>query len=105
MENITWHFSKVAPSRKNREAMQGEFFAANKNITSSLIREAIQNSLDARLNNGDSTSHGNGCSKRPPIKIRVFFSGDQSALAWNNVRPFFSDAWGHYNAEDNGLRT
>jgi len=76
--------------------MQGEFFAANTNIASSLIREAIQNSLDARLKNG-------GLHEKTPVKIRIFFSGSESSLPWSRVKPFFNEAWGHYTAGNSGL--
>ena len=102
MEKISWNFSKVTPSRKNREAMQGEFFAANKDTASSLIREAIQNSLDAKPKH-DTSSLTNE-HENPPVKIRIYFSGEESALPWNDIKMFFDEAWEHYTADDNGMR-
>jgi hypothetical protein len=90
MQEISWHFSKVVPSRKNREAMQGEFFASNKNIAASVIREAIQNSIDA------------GC--KLPVKIRIYFSETKGALQWSKLESFLDKAWPHYTAEGSGLK-
>ncbi len=45
---MKWHYNEVLPQIKNREAMQGEFFSSGSTIKG-LIREAIQNSLDAKL--------------------------------------------------------
>jgi len=92
MTNARWHFNKVRPSQKNREDTQGAFFAANKDIVSSLVRESIQNSLDARL----PVSAG-------PVRVRFFISDGNSELPWADARQFFDDARPHYAAGDSGL--
>ena len=91
MTNTSWHFNKISPSRKNREAMQGEFFASGSTIES-LIRESFQNSLDAKSDNTDG-----------PVKIRIYNSGKEGALSPDLTSIFISDAWKHYQAHDNGL--
>ena len=48
---MKWHFRQHAPGEKTRDPIQGEFFAteAIRNPAEALIREGIQNSLDAQL--------------------------------------------------------
>jgi len=93
MEAIAWHFNKFRASQKNRQPTLGEFFSANKNTASSLMREAMQNSLDARLRN----SAG-------PLAVRIYLSGDSRALSSNDIKPFLGEARRHYEAEGSGLR-
>ena len=87
-----WHFSKVNPRFKNREATQGEFFANDTELRA-FVREAVQNSLDA---------------SRPghygPVSIRIFVSGDESALAPETAKRYFKGGWDHFHAEGSGLR-
>ena len=92
MPDTTWYFKEISPSFKNREAMQGEFFASGSTIKS-LIRESFQNSLDAKLNDCEG-----------PVKIRIYFSDEENALHTEQISPFVSDAWAHFQARDNGLR-
>ena len=88
---VKWHYNEVLPQIKNREAMQGEFFSSGSTIKG-LIREAIQNSLDAK--------HGNA---EGPVRIRIHFSGNEQALLPSDMSHFLSGAWEHYRAEGNGL--
>lgn len=89
---LAWHFSKVNPRFKNREATQGEFFANDTELRA-FIREAIQNSLDAR---------------RPgfggPVTIRIFVSGQAAALDPEIAKRYFKGGWDHFQAEGSGLR-
>lgn len=89
---LAWHFSKVNPRFKNREATQGEFFSNDTELRA-FIREAVQNSLDAR---------------RPglngPVSIRIFISGQESALSPAAAKPYFRGGWDHFHATGSGLR-
>ena len=89
---LTWHFSKVNPRFKNREATQGEFFANDTELRA-FVREAVQNSLDAR---------------RPghtgPVSVRIFVSGSKSALSIDGSKRYFKGGWDHFHAEGSGLR-
>ena len=87
-----WHFSKVNPRFKNREATQGEFFANDTELRA-FVREAVQNSLDARR------PGFNG-----PVSIRIFVSGDKSSLSPDTAKRYFKGGWDHFQAEGNGLR-
>lgn len=89
---LAWHFSKVHPRFKNREATQGEFFASDTPLRS-FVREAIQNSLDARR--PDTTG---------PVSVRIFLSGQQHALSHEAAKRYFRDGWKHFRSESSGLR-
>ncbi|MFN9720376.1 MAG: hypothetical protein ACK58L_16890 [Planctomycetota bacterium] len=89
---LSWHFSKVNPRFKNREATQGEFFASDTELRA-FIREAIQNSLDARRP-----------GFRGPVSIRLYLSGRKGALQSDAVRRYFKGGWDHFHAEGSGLR-
>lgn len=89
---LGWHFSKVNPRFKNREATQGEFFSNDSDLRA-FIREAVQNSLDARR------PGANG-----PVSIRIFISGPTAALTPESARRYFRGGWDHFHAEGSGLR-
>ena len=89
---MSWHFRPLAIGEKTREPIQGEFFSteAIRNPTEALVREGIQNSLDA----GTET----------PIKIRLFLSSGNNAVPASRVAPWLQGAWQHLHATGNGLR-
>src|SRR5438128_6266344 len=86
-----WHFIKPKPGDKNREPILGEFFAteAISNPAEALVREGIQNSLDAGLG--------------AMVRIRIFVSGETGALSAASASVYFDGARPHINAEGNGL--
>ena len=93
MSEITWHFTKQTPDMKSRNAMQQKFFELDKAMVVSLVRESIQNSLDAK----DTDVEG-------PVNIRIFISGQEHALSREQTSLFLTDtAWQHFNVRDNGL--
>ena len=89
---LSWNFNKVNPRFKNREATQGEFFTNDTELRG-FIREAVQNSLDA---------------KRPrvkgPVRVRIFVSGDKAALPPEKAARWFENGWSHFHADGSGLR-
>lgn len=89
---FAWQFNKVNPRFKNREATQGEFFSNDTELRG-FVREAIQNSLDAR---------------RPrvkgPVRVRIFVSGEEAALEDSETERYFGSGWDHFQAEGSGLR-
>ncbi len=89
---LAWHFSKVNPRFKNREATQGEFFASDTELRA-FIREAVQNSLDARRSD-----------HQGPISIRIFLSGDKFALTPSQAKQWFRGGWDHFRSPQSGLR-
>src|SRR5687768_13431523 len=89
----SWRFNTMRPSDKAREPIQGEFFATDaiSNPGEALVREGIQNSLDARLN-----------GEKVMVRIRV--SGTDAAVARNAVAPFLNSLDDHLKVPGNGLR-
>lgn len=89
----SWRFNTMRPCDKRREPIQGEFFATDaiSNPGEALVREGIQNSLDARRN-----------GEKVIVRIRV--SGTDAALARNTVAPFLNGLDEHFKAPGNGLR-
>jgi hypothetical protein len=89
---LSWNFNKVNPRFKNREATQGEFFTNDTELRG-FIREAVQNSLDAKRSR-----------VKGPVRVRIFVSGDQAALSPEKAARWFENGWPHFHAEGSGLR-
>ncbi len=87
-----WYFSELVPGQKIREAIQDEFFSADaiRGAADALVREGIQNSLDAG---------GNGLVRVVIGVGRLSGNGELARLA-----PFISGGWPHFGASGNGLR-
>ena len=89
---LAWHFNKVNPRFKNREATQGEFFTNDTELRG-FVREAVQNSLDAKR-----------ARVKGPVRVRIFISGEKAALPPEKSARYFQDGWNHFRAHDSGLR-
>lgn len=89
---LAWHFNRVNPRFKNREATQGEFFTSDTELRG-FIREAVQNSLDAKRSR-----------VRGPVRVRIFISGDKAALSPEKAERYFAGGWDHFHSEGSGLR-
>lgn len=87
-----WHFKPKAPGDTIREPIHGEFFATDaiSDPGMALIREGIQNSLDA-ARDGET------------VRVRVLVSGDQFAAPSNKAARFLAGARPHLDAQGNGL--
>jgi len=94
-----WHYRVKAPNEKVRDPIQGEFFSteAIKNPADALVREAIQNALDAALKDG------NGLLKEV-LKVRFFLASGKHAMPSQQAAAWFDGAWDHFHASGNGLR-
>lgn len=94
-----WHFNELRPGDKTREPTQGEFFATDaiRDPAEALIREALQNSLDA----GEKDHTG---QPTETVKMRVFLATEAGALTASKVTEFFAGSWPHFEAAGNGLR-
>jgi hypothetical protein len=92
---LFWKFTQKAKDEKTRNPVSGEFFAqdAIRNAGEALVREAIQNSLDAR------PDRQNG-----KVKVRIYVSGPSTHLKPELHNKWFGSAWNHYLAPKNGLR-
>jgi len=85
-----WFFREKERSEKSRNPMSDEFFSSNSEARA-LVREAIQNSLDASINSG-------------PIKVRFYLATKEHALD-NAVAKEWIDnnAWEHFLSKGSGL--
>lgn len=90
-----WTFRKKRRDEKIRNPIQGEFFAteAIEGPAQALVRESIQNSLDAAAE-----------PRSEPVRVRIFLGRDEAALHGAQLAPLFKGAWAHYKAKGNGLR-
>jgi hypothetical protein len=92
-ESASWIFKAKQPDDTTRDPISGEFFAteAIRHSAEALMREGIQNSLDAG---------------RPgqQVRVRIRLSGDVEAAAVTSVVPFLSGIADHLRAPKNGLR-
>jgi hypothetical protein len=96
--STTWHFYPQKPTDPIHNPISGEFFSTEAvgNVAEALVREAIQNTLDARKKKADGS--------RQPASVRVFLSDLAGALAVNRGRRWFGSLWPHVTAPGNGLR-
>lgn len=96
---MTWQYRVKAPDEKVRDPIQGEFFSTDAvdNPADALIREAIQNSIDARLRNATGLPS-------EPLKVRIFLGNGKFALSGEVVARWFEGAWEHFRSPGNGLR-
>jgi hypothetical protein len=92
---MKWIFSPKSPGERTRDPVSSEFFAADaiRNAGEALVREGIQNSLDARLDR-----------ERGKARVRIYVSGPTNALPPAAHERWFGSAWPHYQAKGNGLQ-
>lgn len=90
---MKWLFRKKLPQEKTRDPVQGEFFNTTvvDDSCSSLIREGIQNALDARRSDCDN------------IIVRITLSGNENALSAEVAEKWFGALFPHLHSEDIGL--
>lgn len=96
---MKWHFRPYAPGEKTRDPIQGEFFATDaiRNPAEALIREGIQNSLDAQIVDEDG-------EPTEVLRVRLFLGMGKHALSAKRAHRWFDGAWLHFQADCNGLR-
>ncbi len=80
-----WRFGRMSPSQINQDPVQGEFFTAAADLPERLVRESIQNSLDARR--GDET-----------VEVRFAFGRGDHTLAKGAARPYVEGLERHLTA-------
>lgn len=86
---VGWKFRELRRGDKDRQPTQGEFFSTDaiRSVAEALVREAIQNSLDASLKSGE------------PVAVRFHLGRVPRSIAMK----YFHDGWGHFSAAGNGL--
>lgn len=95
-----WKFRVMDRGEKLVDPFQGQFFTTNivGGITAALVRETIQNSLDARVDDTDDEG-------QPYIVIvRFALSGDRNALQAVRFRHYLGGLIPHLIATDTGLQ-
>ena len=95
-----WFFSEKGVNDKERDPGWDEYFSSNRSTVESLVRESIQNSLDATAQK----------CRRDPLAdkqsvVRIFYSGDKAALAPAAYAEYLDGAASHYAAEECGIGT
>lgn len=93
-----WHFYHQRPTDPVHNPISGEFFSTEAvgDVAEAVVREGIQNSLDARLSSADGT--------RERAEIRIFLSGVEGALSSLQTQRWFELLWPHIKIPGNGLR-
>ena len=82
MTQPRWRFARMSEWQPNSNPVLGEFFSAASDLPERLVRESIQNSMDAR--------HGN-----EPVRVRFTFSGEQGALDERSAAPYLAGLQPH----------
>jgi hypothetical protein len=97
MSQPEWKFRIPQESEVKIDPIEGEFFTTQEigDFSDALVRESIQNSLDAKLPDSDAGQ---------VVTVRYYFSGNANA---NTVRlhnhPYFKGIYTHIFSADNGL--
>ena len=81
MTQPRWRFARMSEWQPNSNPVLGEFFSAASDLPERLVRESIQNSMDAR--------HGN-----EPVRVRFTFSGE-GALDERSAAPYLAGLQPH----------
>jgi len=78
--------------------MVGEFFATSsiRNLAESVVREGIQNALDAGIRNDVGRFE-------EPVEIRISLRSGENSVRAADHKQFLSGIWPHINAPGNGL--
>ena len=94
---MKWTFYPQHPTDPIRNPISGEFFSTEAvgDPTDALVREAVQNTLDARQKLPVS---------RVPARVRIFLSGDAGAVSSSKVSQWIDGLWPHIESPGNGLR-
>lgn len=94
---MEWQFYRQDPTDPVLNPIAGEFFSSEAvgDAADALVREAIQNSLDARTRGADNVTS--------PARVRIFLSGDDGALSSAEIATWFGGIWPHVAASNNGL--
>jgi len=80
-----WRFAEMTPAQIAENPVQGEFFTSAADMPDRLVREAIQNSMDAALD--DET-----------VRVRFAFSGQQHAIPSDRARSYIDGLERHLDA-------
>lgn len=80
-----WRFRRMTPAEINQDPVQGEFFTSTSDLAERLVRESIQNSLDAARGDG-------------PVLVRFAFSSESEALPFDQAVRYLDGLGPHLEA-------
>lgn len=89
-----WYFNKFFKGDMLNDPVESQFFTTNEidSLNNALVREVIQNSLDARLKDNAN------------VKVEFILNKkDNDILDYSDVKDYFSGLSEHLEAKDNGL--
>ena len=101
MTDIHWQFREMGRAEMNQDPMQREFFEGEP-INTRLVRESIQNSLDAGI------AHASPDGKGEPVHVRFSLAGIRNPLPAHRADRYFIDLAPHLDAIpelDDAIRT
>ena len=89
-----WQFKPYYPGDTYRNSTADAFFDSDtvSDPGKALVREGIQNSLDANKIHPDN-----------PVLVRISLINQDTAPSWVDVEKYFGTAWPHYTSERSGL--
>ena len=76
----------MMPSEINQDPVQGEFFTSASDLSERVVRESLQNSLDAQRG-------------REPVRVRFTFSGDRASLPAATAARYLRGLASHIHAD------
>jgi hypothetical protein len=86
-----WRFVEHHPEAKSRDPLQSELLNQESfRPADALVRESIQNSLDAKIPDVDK------------VRVRIYVSGAAGALTKDEAAPYFQGIWPHIQECENG---
>ncbi len=88
-----WRFARMIPAQINEDPVQGEFFTSASDLPERLVRESIQNSLDAAIE-----FESEDGPEKEQVRVRFAFSGDEHALDATSAAPYVSGLRRHFEA-------
>lgn len=91
MKDIIWQFRKKVRAEMNQDPMQREFFESEPKNTR-LVRESIQNSLDAGI------AHVSSGVEDQPVRVRFSLAGIHHPLPADRAERYFTRLAPHINA-------
>ena len=96
--NATWTFGQRQRGQKTRDSLAGEFFATSviRDVADSIVREGIQNALDAGIRNAEGRFED-------PVRVHIGLHIGPNSLKADRHRLLFEGIWPHLLANGNGL--
>jgi hypothetical protein len=86
-----WHFREMGRGEMNQDPVQDDYFntAALDSYSDALVREAIQNSLDAKIKDSGQ-----------PVCVRISFPKESDLPSSVEANSYFESLWPHIDATD-----